>query len=295
MPFHPYLHRQGRLVRGGVPADLRGRDCSSRRTISAIRTITSRPTRWRRRRTSCPNGISGRSTRSCARSRSDFILPAKLWGVLAMFGSILLLFFLPWLDKSPVRSGNYRPLFKRFFWLLVIDVLILGYVGGAPPNRSTDRARPDRGGLLFPALPDHPAAGLGVRDAAAAAQFDHRQRACTARRWRRPGGAATRAADPWRRPAKGAQGHMRIHSWLDRRGLRRSPVVVAVQQSGRPISAARRRRSRRTSSTRSPRSSRWRATGRSASSTRPQLQRGFQVYSEVCSACHASSSSRSAT
>ena len=35
----------------------------------------------------------------------DFILPAKLWGVLAMFGSILLLFFLPWVDKSPVRSG----------------------------------------------------------------------------------------------------------------------------------------------------------------------------------------------
>ena len=36
----------------------------------------------------------------------DFILPAKLWGVLAMFASILLLFFLPWLDKSPVRSGS---------------------------------------------------------------------------------------------------------------------------------------------------------------------------------------------
>ncbi|WP_260484343.1 cytochrome b [Sphingomicrobium flavum] len=64
----------------------------------------------------------------------DFILPAKLWGVLAMFGSILLLFFLPWLDRSPVRSGHYRPLFKRFFWILVVDVLILGYVGGAEPT-----------------------------------------------------------------------------------------------------------------------------------------------------------------
>ena len=62
----------------------------------------------------------------------DFILPAKLWGVIAMFGSIILLFFLPWLDKSPVRSGNYRPAFKKFFWLLVIDVLILGYCGGSP-------------------------------------------------------------------------------------------------------------------------------------------------------------------
>ncbi|HWH17221.1 MAG TPA: cytochrome b/b6 [Allosphingosinicella sp.] len=62
----------------------------------------------------------------------DFILPAKLWGVLAMFASILLLFFLPWLDRSPVRSGSYRPRFKQFFWILVIDVLILGYCGGAP-------------------------------------------------------------------------------------------------------------------------------------------------------------------
>ena len=62
----------------------------------------------------------------------DFILSAKLWGVLAMFAAILLLFFLPWIDRSPVRSGNYRPRFKQFFWILVIDVLILGYCGGAP-------------------------------------------------------------------------------------------------------------------------------------------------------------------
>jgi len=62
---------------------------------------------------------------------ADFILPAKLWGVLAMFGSILLLFFLPWLDSSPVRSANYRPLYRIFFWILVVDVLALGFVGGA--------------------------------------------------------------------------------------------------------------------------------------------------------------------
>jgi ubiquinol-cytochrome c reductase cytochrome b subunit len=64
----------------------------------------------------------------------DFILPAKLWGVLAMFFSILLLFFLPWIDKSPVRSGSYRPVFKRFFWLLVIDVIVLGWAGGGAPT-----------------------------------------------------------------------------------------------------------------------------------------------------------------
>lgn len=62
----------------------------------------------------------------------DFILPAKLWGVLAMFASILLLFFLPWLDKSPVRSGSYRPTFRIFFWILIVDVLILGWCGGLP-------------------------------------------------------------------------------------------------------------------------------------------------------------------
>jgi ubiquinol-cytochrome c reductase cytochrome b subunit len=64
----------------------------------------------------------------------DFILPAKLWGVLAMFSSILLLFFLPWLDRSPVRSGAYRPVFKRFFWLLLLDVVVLTWAGGSTPT-----------------------------------------------------------------------------------------------------------------------------------------------------------------
>ncbi|OYY89320.1 MAG: cytochrome b [Sphingomonas sp. 28-66-16] len=58
-------------------------------------------------------------------------VPAKLWGVLAMFGSILLLFFLPWLDSSPVRSSNYRPTYRIFLFVLIADVFVLGYVGGA--------------------------------------------------------------------------------------------------------------------------------------------------------------------
>ena len=61
-------------------------------------------------------------------------IPSKLGGVIAMFGSIAVLFLLPWLDTSRVRSGKYRPLFKIFFWLLVIASIGLGYLGAKPPE-----------------------------------------------------------------------------------------------------------------------------------------------------------------
>ena len=60
-----------------------------------------------------------------------FFIPAKLMGVLAMFAAILVWFFLPWLDKSPVRSGHYRPTFRIFFWILVVDMGFLFWLGGA--------------------------------------------------------------------------------------------------------------------------------------------------------------------
>jgi ubiquinol-cytochrome c reductase cytochrome b subunit len=63
-----------------------------------------------------------------------WFIEAKLAGVVAMFGSILILFVLPWLDRSPVRSAKFRPLFRQFFWLLVIDCLVLGYCGSQPPE-----------------------------------------------------------------------------------------------------------------------------------------------------------------
>jgi len=59
---------------------------------------------------------------------------AKLAGVIAMFGSILLLFVLPWLDSSKVRSANYRPAYRVAFWLLVIDCVVLGFCGAKPPE-----------------------------------------------------------------------------------------------------------------------------------------------------------------
>ena len=61
-------------------------------------------------------------------------IPSKLGGVLAMFGAIGVLFALPWLDTSPVRSGNYRPLYKWFFWAFVVNALVLGYCGSQPPE-----------------------------------------------------------------------------------------------------------------------------------------------------------------
>jgi quinol-cytochrome oxidoreductase complex cytochrome b subunit len=61
-------------------------------------------------------------------------IEAKLAGVIAMLGSILLLFFLPWLDKSPVRSANFRPIYRVLFWIFLVDCLVLGWVGSQHPE-----------------------------------------------------------------------------------------------------------------------------------------------------------------
>jgi ubiquinol-cytochrome c reductase cytochrome b subunit len=59
-------------------------------------------------------------------------IPNKLGGVVAMFGSIAVLAFLPWLDTSRVRSTAYRPLYKQFFWVFVADAILLGWLGSKP-------------------------------------------------------------------------------------------------------------------------------------------------------------------
>ena len=59
-------------------------------------------------------------------------IPDKLMGVMAMLSAILILAALPWLDTSKIRSAVFRPLYKQFYWILVLDVLILGYVGAMP-------------------------------------------------------------------------------------------------------------------------------------------------------------------
>ena len=61
-------------------------------------------------------------------------IPDKLGGVLAMFGAIAVLFVLPWLDTSRVRSCSFRPIYKWFMFVLVIDVVVLGVCGANPPE-----------------------------------------------------------------------------------------------------------------------------------------------------------------
>jgi ubiquinol-cytochrome c reductase cytochrome b subunit len=61
-------------------------------------------------------------------------IEAKLAGVITMFSSILILFFLPWLDRSPVRSASFRPIYKILFWIFLADCILLGWVGSQHPE-----------------------------------------------------------------------------------------------------------------------------------------------------------------
>ena len=61
-------------------------------------------------------------------------IPFKLLGVLAMLGSILILFVLPWLDTCKVRSCRFRPIYKQFFWIFIFNFIVLGWVGSKVPE-----------------------------------------------------------------------------------------------------------------------------------------------------------------
>jgi len=61
-------------------------------------------------------------------------IPNKLLGVIALFGSIAVFLFIPWLDTSRVRSAVYRPIYKQFFWIFVVTGIGLGYLGSQPPE-----------------------------------------------------------------------------------------------------------------------------------------------------------------
>ena len=67
-------------------------------------------------------------------------IDAKFWGVVVMGGAVIILFFLPWLDHSPVKSIRYRPSWNKYLYaLFVINFLILGYLGVLPPSPVGER------------------------------------------------------------------------------------------------------------------------------------------------------------
>ncbi len=59
-------------------------------------------------------------------------VPSKLGGVILMFSAIIVWFFLPWLDSHKARSGEYRPWFRKLYWVFLVDVIALGYIGAKP-------------------------------------------------------------------------------------------------------------------------------------------------------------------
>ncbi len=61
-------------------------------------------------------------------------IPSKLGGVLVMGGAIAILFILPWLDTSKVRSATFRPLYKQFYWIFLVNCIALGYLGSQNPE-----------------------------------------------------------------------------------------------------------------------------------------------------------------
>ena len=75
-------------------------------------------------------------------------IDAKFWGVVVMGGAVIILFFLPWLDHSPVKSIRYRPDWHKYLYgVFVIIFLILGYLGVQPPSPIGERV--SQVGTLF--------------------------------------------------------------------------------------------------------------------------------------------------
>ena len=75
-------------------------------------------------------------------------IDAKFWGVVVMGGAVIILFFLPWLDHSPVKSIRYRPDWHKYLYgIFVINFIVLAYLGVQPPSPIGERV--SQVGTLF--------------------------------------------------------------------------------------------------------------------------------------------------
>ena len=178
-------------------------------------------------------------------------IPNKLAGVVAMFGAIIILAFLPWLDNARTRSSKYRPLAKQFFWIFVVVCIAARLSRRAAAGRHLCDRRPHPDLLLLRLFPDPAAAAQPDREAASGAEFDRRRRAGEDRR----------------------QGAPMV-----------STVIALLVAGGLLVGGAQNARAEDHGA--SPPGQKWSFAGPFGKFDRGALQRGLKVYKEVCSACH---------
>ena len=184
-------------------------------------------------------------------------IDSRLGGVIAFGGSILILFFLPWLDRSPVRSGTFRPLFQPFYWLFVVNFIAADLSRLGAGRGHLRAARQDLHGLLL------------------------RSTSSSSCRCSRASRRRGRCRFPSRKPCSPS----RIDPGAPM--IRITTIAAALVLGFRP-----RRARRGAGGGGEPREPRDReadlelSRASSAPSTCNQLQRGFQVFQDVCANCH---------
>jgi ubiquinol-cytochrome c reductase cytochrome b/c1 subunit len=175
-------------------------------------------------------------------------IPNKLIGVCALFASILILAFLPWLDSSKVKSATYRPLYKQFFWIFVATCVGLGWLGSQPPEGAyVIAARVLTAWYFIHFLIVLPLLG--------------------------------RYEKPRPLPISISQ------AVLKNKGLA-SIALAAVVGLGALISSPHRASAQEGHETPNPPRLTWSFAGPLGKFDQGQIQRGFKIYREVCSACH---------
>ena len=214
----------------------------------------------------------------------DFLfIPAKLWGVLGMFSAILMFFFLPWLDTSPVRSNNYRPLMKQLFWIFVVDILVLGVCGGKPAGEPWLRISQIASAYYFIhwliSCRSSAASRSRCRCRIRSAKRCSRSRPTPARRSR--SNPRVRGSPSFRvRPAGGIRHMVKLIAFLVGAvfcvALLWGAVIPRDATPADPVAKYHL----------APKEITWQNDGIFGTFDRAQLQRGYQVYKEICSGCH---------
>ncbi len=187
-------------------------------------------------------------------------VPDKLLGVCMMFGSILILFVLPWLDTSRVRSARFRPIYRQLIWVWVVAVIVLGVCGAHKPEGIWVVL--SRIGTLYYYL--HFLVILPILG-----------------KLERP----LPLPESISRPVIGGGGPHSLggHRPADGEGVMRVlyPFIVAALLAGAVAAPAAAQQEAPT-----PPAQHWSFDGPFGSLDIAAAQRGFQVYSEICAVCH---------